>query len=528
MQIDTANRPSQVGQGLRDAIPSQAINPSPEEVAHFSSLFEGQNNPLAENDEGMSLPFLPKPHEGAHCQDGMCRLDLGAKQRDTQSHQAAPSDAPQSASHTLFAEASCQDGMCRLDRGAFSAKQADSAGGFDASSVSLASERAKAGAPDTAVFKGEQRPFEAGQLVAEKTTQSPFEAAGKASQLLTQTQPAADKTTQNPFEAAGKASQLLTQTQPAAEKTTQSPFEAGQTKLETGFERAGQLAAEKTIQSPFEAGQNKAQMGFESAGQLAAEKTTQSPFEAGQTKLETGFERAGQLAAEKTIQSPFEAGQNKAQMGFESAGQLAAEKTRQSPFEAVGNAMQASTEKTTSHAFAMAGTRKPEGVSSEQANVRMAEYVETLEGEDGLPLHTMPSNTSLIDNLFANRMEAAAPPPPPQAPAANNLVDMAEKIASQILVSESKNGEQEVRITLGEGTLKGTEFSIVRGNDGQLAVKVLCANAQAFQTAVQGQQSLVAALETRGERVRVTVENSGQESGDQQRRSRGLEYFDIS
>ena len=139
---------------------------------------------------------------------------------------------------------------------------------------------------------------------------------------------------------------------------------------------------------------------------------------------------------------------------------------------------------------------------------------------------TMPSPSSLMESLFAGRMDGqagvAAPEASPTADADNNL----DKLVERILVAEPEQGAQEVRITLGEGILKGAELSIMRHADGQLAVRVSCMDAASFQTAVSARQGLADALESRGERVQVVVDRgdaSDGNEGDTRRRSQGLQ-----
>ena len=100
----------------------------------------------------------------------------------------------------------------------------------------------------------------------------------------------------------------------------------------------------------------------------------------------------------------------------------------------------------------------------------------------------MPSATSLLESLFANRTKET-----PQAPVAQNtqVQALVDKLVSRILVAEPTAGGQEIRLTLGDGVLKGGELSITRTSDGHLHVKLLCANDTAFQTAVQGRDELL-------------------------------------
>lgn len=148
------------------------------------------------------------------------------------------------------------------------------------------------------------------------------------------------------------------------------------------------------------------------------------------------------------------------------------------------------------------------------------------EGESG----NMPSPSALMESLFSGRMNGAQAEAVRSADAASGaqgeLGELVDKLVERILVSEPGKGNPEVRITLGEGRLAGTELSLTRAADGQLFVRLSCADAASFQTAVGAQDSLKAALERSDVNVRVEVTRGGTEGGnegDAQRRSRGLD-----
>lgn len=138
------------------------------------------------------------------------------------------------------------------------------------------------------------------------------------------------------------------------------------------------------------------------------------------------------------------------------------------------------------------------------------------------------SPSALMESLFGARMttagESATGSVGPGEAA--NMGEMVDRLVERILVSEPGKGNPEVRITLGDGALSGTELSLSRAPDGQLAVRLSCSAFAAFQTAVEAQDSLRAALERSGENVRVEVVRSGESDGtaggnegDSQRRS---------
>lgn len=139
---------------------------------------------------------------------------------------------------------------------------------------------------------------------------------------------------------------------------------------------------------------------------------------------------------------------------------------------------------------------------------------------------TMPSPASLMESLFAGRMQETPPVAAPESAPAANMGEAMDKLVERILVAEPAQGAQEVRLTLGDGMLKGAELSIMRHADGQLAVRVSCMDAASFQTAVSARQGLAEALEARGERVQVVVDlgdAGGGNEGDSRQRSQGLQ-----
>ena len=113
------------------------------------------------------------------------------------------------------------------------------------------------------------------------------------------------------------------------------------------------------------------------------------------------------------------------------------------------------------------------------------------------------------------------------SPASGDVAELVDKLVDRILVSEPGKGNPEVRITLNDGALSGAELTLSRATDGQLFVRLSCADAGAFQTAVGARDSLQTALERSGENVRVEVarhsDASGGNEGDAHRRSRGLD-----
>ena len=139
----------------------------------------------------------------------------------------------------------------------------------------------------------------------------------------------------------------------------------------------------------------------------------------------------------------------------------------------------------------------------------------------------MPSPSSLMESLFFDRMANSA-----SANSASVLQDTGhamERLVQRILVAEPQQGAQEVRITLGDGMLKGAEFTLSRDADGQLFVRIQCADEASFQTAVGARRNLMEMLEAHGEQVQVLVDRDdagGGNEGDSRQRSRSLAAWD--
>ena len=144
-----------------------------------------------------------------------------------------------------------------------------------------------------------------------------------------------------------------------------------------------------------------------------------------------------------------------------------------------------------------------------------------------------PSPSALMESLFGSHLAAA-----PENPAASvqtplaasrpstDVDSLVNTLVERILVSEPGKGSPEIRITLGEGALAGTELSLTRAADGQLCVSLSCQDEASFQTAVGARDSLLSALERSEGNVRVDVTRGGGaeggDEGDSRRRSRGF------
>ena len=108
--------------------------------------------------------------------------------------------------------------------------------------------------------------------------------------------------------------------------------------------------------------------------------------------------------------------------------------------------------------------------------------------------------------------------------AALDAIDLNE-LVSRILVNTPESGKAEVRLTLQDNVLRGTEISIARDNDGLLTVRIVTDNATSFQTLVASRNDLQAILQQQEGRIIVNVEmldESDSEQNDSRRRSKGL------
>ena len=117
-------------------------------------------------------------------------------------------------------------------------------------------------------------------------------------------------------------------------------------------------------------------------------------------------------------------------------------------------------------------------------------------------------------------VEATAAPAPAQGLEAIDL----NELVTRILVNTPERGATEVRMTLQDNVLKGTEISIVRGNDGLLTVRLVTDNPASFQTLVAARYDLQAILQQQeGRPVSVVMlDETEREKNDSRRRSKGL------
>ena len=159
--------------------------------------------------------------------------------------------------------------------------------------------------------------------------------------------------------------------------------------------------------------------------------------------------------------------------------------------------------------------REPDSASKEKFEKAMERDSERgARGES-----SAPSPSSLMESLFGGRMggmtSGQAQSASSAAAASGDMGELVDRLVERILVSDPGRGSPEVRISLGEGVLSGADLSLSRAADGQLFVRLSCADAASFQTAVGAQDALRAALERGEGNVRVEVAQGGAEGGNE-------------
>jgi len=137
---------------------------------------------------------------------------------------------------------------------------------------------------------------------------------------------------------------------------------------------------------------------------------------------------------------------------------------------------------------------------------------------DGNPQASLSSLFSMIGMFSEVEGMASAGP----VHAAGLSAEELDRLVERILVS-AEEGRQEVRLTLSDRILPGTEISLSRTPEGMLSVALHCTDSSSFQTLVASQFDLKKRLEAHEmAAVEVSVDIQ-QEDGDADRRSRG--YF---
>lgn len=161
-------------------------------------------------------------------------------------------------------------------------------------------------------------------------------------------------------------------------------------------------------------------------------------------------------------------------------------------------------------------------------------------GESGEALEKKPSESNadgrlkgsdFIDAMFGRTqtdafMQAAAPRAEGAAAASGFPEGDLNAFVSRILVSSPEKGSTEVRLTLSDAALRGTEVTLLRDAAGMLSVKIVAADPRAFQTLVASRGDLVSALEAQESAGVSVVMEDGSDANDTRQRSRGLDALD--
>jgi type III secretion system needle length determinant len=137
------------------------------------------------------------------------------------------------------------------------------------------------------------------------------------------------------------------------------------------------------------------------------------------------------------------------------------------------------------------------------------------EGDSVMPFASLFSMGAGSSSAPVSEAGSVAPPLSPEA---------LEALVDRILVSSAEMGRAEVRLTLRDSVLGGTEIVLSRSIDGQLTVSLHCTSESSFQTLVASQMELKGRLEdfeNRSVQVSVDIDREG---SDADRRSRG--YFE--
>ena len=164
-------------------------------------------------------------------------------------------------------------------------------------------------------------------------------------------------------------------------------------------------------------------------------------------------------------------------------------------------------------AMEYAGQQESGGQKHTMADSEAGLVGSSMPGGETMPFTSLFSMGAAISSSPAAETGSVYPPLSPEA---------LESLVDRILVSSAECGRAEVRLTVSDRVLSGTEIIIKRDVDGQLVVSLHCTSEASFQTLVASQTDLAARLEDFENRsVQVSVDID-RERGDADRRSRGL------
>lgn len=135
-----------------------------------------------------------------------------------------------------------------------------------------------------------------------------------------------------------------------------------------------------------------------------------------------------------------------------------------------------------------------------------------------------------LESLFRSAQTVQAGTPAAaeaqRAAAPQSTDDALQALVSRILVSSPEKGGAEVRLTLNDGVLRGTEIMLQRDLSGALTVRCTTTDPASFQTLVAQQHTLreaLAAAEKEPVTVEMHEERNEADQNDPNRRSRGLD-----
>lgn len=223
-------------------------------------------------------------------------------------------------------------------------------------------------------------------------------------------------------------------------------------------------------------------------------------------------------------------GANRAPAGSGSAG-LGSGPAASADVEAFRSAMSRPQAEGSGQGSGSAGLERPDDLFKNADRRHDLESGEALEKKpSGSNADGRLKGSDFIDAMFGRAqtdafMQAAAPRADGAAVSGFPEGDL-NALVSRILVSSPEKGSTEVRLTLSDAALRGTEVTLLRDAAGMLSVKIVAADPRAFQTLVASRGDLVSALEAQESAGVSVVMEDGSDANDTRQRSRGLDALD--
>ena len=177
----------------------------------------------------------------------------------------------------------------------------------------------------------------------------------------------------------------------------------------------------------------------------------------------------------------------------------------------------------------MDNSGKSEKAHSAPSSRDVAEFEKNLERKEQDNDKGQEQNQNPFESIFKNSFfsENKVQETQPVLQKTDIDFELTDKLVDRILVSDSKTGESEVHIQLGDDILKDTEITLKRLQDGTLEIKLNSSNYNSTQTLVSQQFELKSRLE-KIENCNVTVEvnaDNQEQGNDANKKSTGL--FDL-